>query len=46
MTIKASIHVKFEESNSIVKNVIEIDFLDEDMEKISLKDSSMQEDDK
>ena len=39
-------HVKFEKTNKFVKNVIEIDSLDEDMKKISLKDSPMQEDDK
>ena len=34
-------HVKFEESNSLVKNAVycEIDFLGEDMEKMSMKDS-------
>ena len=36
--------IKFEKSNIFVKNIIEIDFLDEDMEKISLKDLPMQED--
>ena len=44
LTIEESMHVKFEESNAIVKNVVEIDSLGEDMEKISLKDSSIQED--
>ena len=44
LTIEEPIHVKFEESNAFVKNVIKIDFLDEDIEKISLKDSPMQED--
>ena len=37
-------HVKFKESNAFAKNVIEIDSLGEDMEKISLKDSPIQED--
>ena len=44
MTIEESIYVKFEESNAFVKNVTEIDFLGENMEKISLKDSPMQDD--
>ena len=35
-TIEESMHVKFEESNTIVENVVEIDSLGEDMEKISL----------
>ena len=34
MTIDESLHVKFEESNAFVKNIIEIDFLDKDIEKI------------
>ena len=38
-TIEESIHVKFEESNVFVKNVVEIDSLDEDMERVTLKDS-------
>ena len=38
------LHVKFEESNAFVKNVVEIDSLGEDMEKISLKDSPIKED--
>ena len=46
LTIEEYMHVKFEESNALVKNVIEINFLVEDMEKISLKDSHLQEDDK
>ena len=37
-------HVKFEESNAFVKNVVEIDSLSEDMEKISLIDLPIQED--
>jgi len=43
LTIDESMHVKFEESNTFVKNIIKLDFLREDMEKISLKDSPMQE---
>ena len=43
-TIEEFIHVKFEKSNAFVKNVVKIDFLGEDMKKISLKDSPMQED--
>ena len=43
MTIEESIHVKFEESNIFVKNVVEIVSLGEDMERITLKDSPMQE---
>ena len=43
-TIEESMHVKFEESNAIVENVVEIDSLGENMEKISLKDSRIQED--
>jgi len=46
LTIEESTHVKFEESNAFVKNVIEIDSLDEDMEKIFLKDSTLLEDGK
>jgi len=37
-------HVKFEESNAFIENVVEIDSLGENMEKISLKDSPIQED--
>ena len=37
-------HVKFEESNAFVKNVVEINSLGEDMEKITLKDSPISED--
>jgi len=44
MTIEKSIHVKFEESNIFIENVVEIDYLGEDMEKMTLKDSSIQED--
>jgi len=44
LTIEEYMHVKFEESNTFVKNVVEIDFLDENMEKIFLKDSPMKED--
>ena len=36
-------HVKFEESNIVVENVVEIDPLGEDMEKLSLKNSPIQE---
>jgi len=43
LTIEESMHVKFEESNTLMKNVVEIDSLGEDMEKISLKDSPLQE---
>ena len=45
MTIEESIHFKFEQSNDLVKNIIEIDFLGEDKEKITLKDSPLQEND-
>ena len=38
MTIEESIHVKFEESNIFVENVVEIGSLGEDMERITLKD--------
>ena len=41
MTIEESMLKK---SNSLVKNVVEIDSLGEDIEKISLKDSPAQED--
>ena len=44
LTIEESMHIKFEESDAFVKNVIEIDTLGEDMEKISLEDSPTQED--
>ena len=44
MKIEESIHVKFQESNVFVKNVVEINFLGEDMEKVTLKDSPIQED--
>ena len=37
-------HIKFEESNIFVMIVVEIDSLVEDMEKIILKDSPVQED--
>jgi len=33
LTIEESMHVKFEESNSLVKNVVEIDSLGENFEK-------------
>ena len=35
LIIEKSMHVNFEESNALVKNVVEIDFLGKDMEKIS-----------
>ena len=43
MTIEESIHVKFDESNAFLNNVVEIDSLDEGMEKITLKDSPIEE---
>ena len=43
MTIEKFIHVKFEESNIFVKNIVEIDSLGEDMKRITLKDSPLQE---
>jgi len=43
LTIEEYMHIKFKESNSLVKNVAEIDFLGEDFEKISMKDSTAQE---
>ena len=43
LTIEESLHVKFEESNAFVKNFVEIDSLGEDMEKITLKDSPIEE---
>jgi len=43
-TIEESMHVKFEECNVPIKNGMEIDYLGE--EKITLKDSPLQEDDK
>ena len=43
LTIEESMHIKFEESNAFVMKVVKIDSLGEDMEKISLKDSPMQE---
>jgi len=46
LTVEGSMHVKFEESNTLVKNIVEIDFLVEDMKKITLKDSLSQENDK
>ena len=36
-------HVKFEESNSLVKNIVEIDSLGEDFEKVSMKDLPTQD---
>ena len=44
LTIEESMHVKFEESEAFIKNVVEIDTLREDMEKVSLEDSPTQED--
>ena len=44
MTIEESIHVKFKESNVFIENIVEIDSLGEDMERITLKDSPLQED--
>jgi len=44
LTIEESMHVKFEESNTLMKNVVEIDFLGEDIENVSLKDLQAQED--
>ena len=41
MTIEEFMHAKSEESNALVKNVAEIDSLDEGMEKIYLKDSPL-----
>jgi len=41
LTIEESIHVKFEESNTLVKNVVNIDSLGKDMEKITLKESPL-----
>ena len=43
LTIEESMYVKFEESDAFVKNVVEIDTLGEDMEKVSLKDSLTQD---
>ena len=43
LTIEESMHMKFEESNSFVKNILEIDFLGEDFEKNFMKDSLAQE---
>ena len=39
-------HVKFEKSNTLLKSILEIDSLGEYIEKITLKDLSLQEDDK
>jgi len=38
LTIEEPMHVQFEESNALVKNIVEIDSSREDIEKISLKD--------
>ena len=43
LTIEKSMHVKFEKPNAFMKNVIEIDSFGEDMKKITLKDSPLQE---
>ena len=43
LKIEEFMHVKFEESDAFVKNVVEIDTLGEDMEKVSLKDSPIEE---
>ena len=43
-TIEESIHIKFEESNNFIENVVEIDSLGKDIERITLKDSPIQED--
>ena len=45
LTIK-SMHIKLEEFNTLVKNILEIDSLGEDMEKLTLKDLPLQENDK
>ena len=42
LTIEEPMQVKFEESNAFVKNVVQIDSLGEDMEKVTLKDSPTQ----
>jgi len=39
LTIEEFMHVKFEESNAIMKNVVKIDSLVEDFEKVFMKDS-------
>ena len=39
-------HIKLEEFNTLVKNILEIDSLGEDMEKLTLKDLPLQENDK
>ena len=44
LTIEESIHIKFEESNVFIENVVKIDSLGEDMERITLKDSPTQDD--
>ena len=38
LTIEEPMHVKFEESNSLEKNIVEIDFLGENFEKNFMKD--------
>ena len=44
LTIEEFMHVKFEESITFIKNIVEIDSSGEDMEKVTLKDSPIQED--
>jgi len=41
LIIEESMHVIFKESTALVKNVVEIDFIGEEMEKISLKNSPL-----
>ena len=45
MTIEESMHVKLEESNSLVKNTVEIDSLGEIFEKIFIINLPAQEED-
>ena len=46
MTSEEYVHVKFEESNSLVKNVVETNSLGKDFEKNFMKDSVAQEEKK
>ena len=39
-------HVKFEKSNSLMKNIVDIDSLDKDFKKASIKDSPAQDEEK
>jgi len=39
LTIEEFMHAKLEESNSLVKNIIEIDSLGEDFDKVFMNDS-------